>query len=249
LRMGVLREISPSESISLWECESRPLVTPQFHDRATTAWYVCHDDRCEAVHTIPRDRLRRWAIDVPRLAVLLSAAIGADGLREEVPGRVFELGVVGPRKLRRVAFFLIGGSWDDGADVLDAAPRFAVARSPILFVPSQPPRPEQLRRADVTIVCLDCAFELQGECLSIPYDGIDGSSDNDMMTVTDSAKLLVKDFAHLTLQLARARVSSAASRGQFRTNGERGAARRIERVSFDAWRLRVRDADLDREDD
>lgn len=65
----------------------------------------------------------------------------------------------------------------------------------------------------------------------------------------DCALLLMKDLPHLELEHAKARVSKAANAGKFTTNGKKRDARRIERTSFDAWRLQQRDRDLDAEDD
>jgi len=60
---------------------------------------------------------------------------------------------------------------------------------------------------------------------------------------------LLKDMPHLDLKQANARVSIAASREKFKTNGQAREHRRIEPNSFQAWRLAQRDRDLDREDD
>lgn len=67
------------------------------------------------------------------------------------------------------------------------------------------------------------------------------------LTVTQAAELLMRDWPALDLPRARARVSAAAGRNEFRHSGTR-MERRIDRISFDAWRLRQRDRDLDLED-
>ena len=66
------------------------------------------------------------------------------------------------------------------------------------------------------------------------------------LTVTEAAKLLFGDIDGLTLGGARARVSKAATAGKFGTNGETGPSRRIESHTFDSWRLKQRERDLDR---
>ena len=68
------------------------------------------------------------------------------------------------------------------------------------------------------------------------------------LTVTNAAKLLLKDVPSLDLAKARSRISTAAGRKEFTFNGTR-KDRRIEPVSFDAWRLKQRDRDLDAEDE
>lgn len=68
------------------------------------------------------------------------------------------------------------------------------------------------------------------------------------LSVTQAARLLVRDLPGLDIRKARSRISTAAGRNEFRFTGSR-KARRIEPVSFDAWRLRQRDHDLDEEDD
>lgn len=79
-------------------------------------------------------------------------------------------------------------------------------------------------------------------------EGEERSSDSTWLTVTAAAGLLRRDFPGLTARQASARVSKAAGAGKFITNGKKGTARRIDAVSFDAWRLQQRDRDLDAED-
>lgn len=67
------------------------------------------------------------------------------------------------------------------------------------------------------------------------------------LTVKEAAMLLMQDLPHLDLDRARSRVSTGASRNQFISHGKR-LQRRIEPNSFAAWRLKVRDRDLDKDD-
>ncbi len=76
----------------------------------------------------------------------------------------------------------------------------------------------------------------------------DGLDDSTWLTVTAAADLLRRDLPALNARQASARVSKAATSAKFVTNGKSGMARRIEPVSFDAWRLKQRDRDLDAED-
>ncbi len=65
------------------------------------------------------------------------------------------------------------------------------------------------------------------------------------MTVSECANLLLNDVDGLDLERAKARVSWAASHNKFRTNGKKGNNRRIDRDSFNTWRLEQRERGLD----
>ena len=67
------------------------------------------------------------------------------------------------------------------------------------------------------------------------------------LTVTEAAELLAHDLPGLNIRKARSRISTAAGRKEFKFTGDR-KDRRIEPTSFDAWRLRQRDRDLNEED-
>jgi hypothetical protein len=69
----------------------------------------------------------------------------------------------------------------------------------------------------------------------------------DGLTVTQAAAMLQRDLPGLGLEKARARVSAAAGRGEFKSAGSR-RGRRIDPDSFSSWRLKQRDRDLDAED-
>ena len=64
------------------------------------------------------------------------------------------------------------------------------------------------------------------------------------LTVTGAAKLLLDDINGIDLDIARGRVSIAANRKQFKTNGKQGPDRRIDRDSFNAWRLKKYKTDI-----
>jgi len=72
----------------------------------------------------------------------------------------------------------------------------------------------------------------------------DGREEASWLTVTDAAKHLMDVVSDLDLKKARARISAAAGRGEFHTNGKKGLDRRIVRDSFSTWLLKQRDRDL-----
>lgn len=65
------------------------------------------------------------------------------------------------------------------------------------------------------------------------------------LTVTEAATLLLNDVSDLSLGTAKTRVTRAADREKFRTNGKGGPERRIDPDSFSTWRLEQREKDLD----
>lgn len=67
------------------------------------------------------------------------------------------------------------------------------------------------------------------------------------LSVTGAAEKLMEDVDGLKLRIARARVSLAAGQKLFRTNGKTRNDRRIDPVTFKAWRLDQRDRNLNRE--
>lgn len=81
---------------------------------------------------------------------------------------------------------------------------------------------------------------------AVPQNADAGDTSN-WHTVTRAAEHLVHDLPGLTLRKARSRISTAAGREEFKFIGVR-KDRRIEPISFDAWRLKQRDRDLDEED-
>lgn len=73
------------------------------------------------------------------------------------------------------------------------------------------------------------------------------ADERQLLTVTEAAKLLCDVVDDLSPKNARARVSKAASAGRFGTNEEKGRSRRIELHTFDSWRLKQRNQNLERE--
>ena len=79
------------------------------------------------------------------------------------------------------------------------------------------------------------------------YVAADDDADG-WITVTQAAQHLANDVPKFDLAKARSRISTAAGREEFVSDGSH-KERRIERVSFDAWLLKQRNRALDAEDD
>ncbi|MBI5724744.1 MAG: response regulator [Planctomycetes bacterium] len=69
------------------------------------------------------------------------------------------------------------------------------------------------------------------------------------LTVSGGAELLMDVMSDIDEKKARARVSKAAEAGKFKTNGQKGSQRRIDRDSFNTWRFQQRDLDLKKENE
>jgi len=69
------------------------------------------------------------------------------------------------------------------------------------------------------------------------------------ITVTEAATMLLDVVSGINLGKAKARISKAAVHGKFKTNGKKGHSRRIELDSFNTWRFRQREQDLNANDE
>ncbi|MEX2672873.1 MAG: response regulator [Phycisphaeraceae bacterium] len=90
---------------------------------------------------------------------------------------------------------------------------------------------------------VDAVVERNGVVDRSPFIA-DGHRAGQWLTVTQSARMLMDVVSGLSIEKARSRVSVAASRGEFTTNGENRSDRRIEPDSFNTWRLEQRERDL-----
>jgi hypothetical protein len=68
------------------------------------------------------------------------------------------------------------------------------------------------------------------------------------LTQQEAVATLERDFPRHDRKRLTAWVSMAGSRHEFRTNGLERGDKLIDPVTFDVWRLRKRDEDLDRDD-
>ncbi|MFN0136921.1 MAG: hypothetical protein ACKVS9_12485 [Phycisphaerae bacterium] len=118
---------------------------------------------------------------------------------------------------------------------------------------SEPPHPqssydwEWLRRTLTALAALvrrEAGRLLEADCRP-PFE----VPESTWLTVTDAARQLMTDIPGLSLDHARARVSEAAGKKLFRTNGRIRHSRRIEPITFARWRLDQRERDVARENE
>jgi len=104
----------------------------------------------------------------------------------------------------------------------------------------------EIVRAQLAAICGPANDATAGK--SVDGGGAAGAGE-EWLSVTEAAELLRRDLPGLDLKKARSRVSTAANRGKFKTNGGTGKGRKIHRDSFSRWRLEQRDTDLDAQDE
>lgn len=262
VQLGVMREAARATGVFLWECERQEYVEPLWVADPQTggrrAIYCCCHEDCDGMHVIDPDRFRVWKLSFDGVLTAVGRAIGAIGGGEvAAPDRIGYVGAATRNGVLREVFLARALMEHDAAVVLAQAQRLRSSPAPAILVEGRLPQPSlwvQIKPAIASLaelVTLDddgtmsVAIEplLCQECVPHP-----DAAATTWLTVTEAAELLVKDLLGLTLEQARARVSVAAGRGAFRTNGHLRSQRRIDRTTFDAWRLAQRDKDLAQED-
>lgn len=261
VELGLFREIERTRTVECDNCMEGCVVEPDTCiDERTgklTGYYLCRDEEYGGPVTFDEDEFRRWAFQLEALARLVADAIGLHGsVARVVAGRLYLLGTM-PTGGGPLDVFLVGGVWlPDAPDVLGRADRLRSSAAAAVMVTRDPPPPELWPRPRPTVLSLAELATWNENDLSIDFTPLvkmlrslrPPAPEDRWLTVTQAAQLAMKDFPHLDLRAAKVRVSRAATAGELPTNGKAGHARRIERVSFDAWRLEQRERDLDAED-
>lgn len=260
LEMRILREVSWARSLYHDDCERGCLITPDVRKDPRSG-------RMVGVHFCPREGggritieaelLRQWQFQPEGLAVALGAAANlAPSVTHVVKRRLFLLGQL-PTNRGPVDVFLafsLARGW--GYDMVMKTERLISARFPVLIVPDTAPLPTLYPILRPTVLRLAESVSWN-EAESVPdFSRVVAAlrsvrppvPADQWLTVSQCAELLTKDLPYLDLKKASSRVSRAASAGKFATNEKKHDARRIERTSFDAWRLAQRNRDLDEEE-
>ena len=212
---------------------------------------------CGRVLLDPQD-FEQWRFSLLGLAGVVRNALGASGqVIEDIPGRVVLAGTIS-NTMRCVDVFVASGmTRDDAAAVLLGSDRLQVAQEPFVFTLATIPDPSiwpggmrpavavlaEHARLGPTGLKIDLEPLLALE--SIPHHR---ASTPRWLTNKDAATRLKEVVSKVTFEKAKSRVSVAASRQAFRTNGQTGDGHRIETASFMDWLWRQRAADLAKDD-
>lgn len=258
---GILREISPAESLFYGGCDEGCVITPDLVENPGTgravAVHYCKRDGCGRI-TFDPDELRRWQPDTASMASFVANQLDlATSATPLVPERIYLLGVIATSSGPLDVFLGRGLTWDDAPALIERADRLTRSTGPVLVVLRDiPPSGLWCGLRPMVVALWESVSWNEAESF-IDFGSLAATvrslrppvPESDWLTVSRCAELLLTDVSGLDLNKAKARVSWAAGKGKFRTNGATGNARRIDRHSFSTWRLEQRERDLDADEE
>jgi len=255
--LGLLHPTTPATTIRYEGCDHGCYMKPQIITNAVTGEqsgvHGCAYD-CGVVR-IPLNELRLWAFDLPGTAKAVARAVDAGGkVIEDVPGRLVEVGRVVAGETWRDLFLARGLAWDEATKELADARRLKASAAPLVLalatLPVRPVWPDC--KPAIGLLADVASFDRRG--LTVDLDGVLRRPTNphgdavaaEWISVSEAARRLVAEDVvdGLDLNHAKARVSTAASRGHLHDNGMKGPGRRIESGSLAKWMLRLRKENL-----
>jgi hypothetical protein len=175
-RMGLLRETEKADYFMCDNCSEPHSTEVLWISNVRSPTGMSPIIGCPEVGAVDVDpeRLRQWAVDLPKLAALVSAGLDLSGPVEPVlaPG----LWALGRRHLagRFREFFLAAGVYDYKVPTLvQQADRIATAVSPVLLVPNHVPKPENLAGGKLPVFSLAGLTSIEGDSLHLDIDFIE----------------------------------------------------------------------------
>ena len=218
--------------------------------------HACAYGECGLVR-IPLDDFRQWKFDMLATAKTVAEAIDASGkVVEDVPDRLVAMGSVVIADVRRDVFLARGMDWDDAEVVMADARHLKASAAPLVLVLANLPEHPIWPDCKPALAVLEemVSFDENGLVVDLslvigrPTKPHPDAMESEWLTVTAAAELLVSEdvIDDLDFKRAKARISRAATSGRFMTNGEQGAARRVESGSFSKWVLEQRSKNLEK---
>lgn len=254
---GWLREVERAKVIQP-RCPEHCVVEPHWQTDPltgkTVGLHFCHEADCGCQEIDP-ERMRQWEVNFTGIAQLLHCVCGlSTELVADVPGRLCWLGTKTARNAYRDLFLARGLRWSDAQQMIQRARRLRTSPAPAVITLSDlpdtvlwdalPVRPAQISLAEsLSAGCDQLRFELAGLFTQRIEPAVE-IAEGGWLTVQQAAAQHVSDVDGLDMEKAKARVSAAASRGKFKTNGKKGPSRRIEPTSYAQWRLAERERNL-----
>jgi len=256
--LGVLRETTPAARLRNEACEHGCDMEPEIvtHEKTGERFGIhgCMREECGLVR-IPLDDLRRWEFELLGLAATVARAIDAGGqIVEDVPGRLVEVGRLVAGDAWRDVFIARGLAWRDTSSELADARRLKASGAPLVLALGQLPAGPVWADCKPSLALLADIVSLEDSGLKVDLTGVIERPTkhyrdvlgSEWLTVTQAAERFIAENVIDDLGLSRAKplISTAATRGQLASNGEKGRARRIESGSLAAWMLKQRQKNL-----
>lgn len=260
--LGILRETQLADSVWCDECEEGCSIAPDLREHPSTGEmfgvHYCSKEGYGRI-TVPVDQLRQWQSDSESLAKWLCRELSLAPMPTPiVRKRLYLLGTRSTTNGPLDVLLAHGLSHPWGYDiVVQNADRLQATPGAVIIMPAYMPVPgiwpilkaKWLMLADlVRWDAEQCRLDVSALVKKVE-SAHPAIRPERWISVTEGAQLLVNDLPYLDMKKAAARISKAAGASKFMTNGKTRDARRIDRTSFDAWRLEQRDRDLDEEDD
>jgi hypothetical protein len=200
---------------------------------------LCFNRDCSPRHEIKLEELMVWEMELPEVARRVAKALSIPGPAAElIPTRLFRLGREPTQGL--MVYLSRGELSTNQIPKADLLLTFMFR----WFRGTQTP-------STLTIKPLFEAFDPIHVDMWTPRPdalALAAASKTEWLTVGEAAKLFRKSASYLSSTSAKARISKAATAGKFVTNGETGAKRRIDTLTFHAWKSKAVDRGLDDED-
>lgn len=255
--LGLLRKTTPARYIRYDGCDHGCSIEPEIVTDPATGdrfgVHRCMQDECGLVR-VPLDELLRWEFDLFGTARAVAKAVDAGGqVVEDVSSRLVEVGRVDDGQVWRDLFLARGLAWDDAATVLAGARRLKASGAPLVLGLAMLPEQRVWADCKPAIALLSDIASLDGRltvdldaALERPTDPHPDSVESEWLTVTEAAdRLLEADVLDgYNMAKAKTRISTAATRGELVSNGEKGTDRRLESGSLARWMLQLRRQEL-----
>lgn len=139
---GLLSPTTPAKSLECDGCEERCFMpvafAPADAHRNTRPYIVCNQRDDIGRVAIAADRLKRWRVDLGRLAGVLSALLEIDQTPHElIHHRLWDLGKINLGSGLFEVFLARGLDWTDAEDTLGNNPEVKESTAPLIFTPGK----------------------------------------------------------------------------------------------------------------
>jgi len=252
----ILKEIESTELIDCNGCIEQHPLEVEIRQYPTGMLGVAMCPECGRVN-IPLEQLRQWQLHTKGLAQSLMKAIGSSGPLDEITtNRIWSLGTLANNETPRDIFIARGLDWTDAREIVRQAEPLRRSPAPLVLTYATLPdpgiwpgfRPAADSLASICTIedgqfTADLSLTLNRQTL--PHSD---SGEDRWLTVSQAGEKLITVVDNLDTKRANSRVSAAATRGKFKTNGKKGPDRKIDLDSFNTWLLKQQEINLSKSD-